>query len=451
MRHLPYVIALTLLVSGPAFAGDIYVSSETGKNENPGTKEAPKKLLWKVMGELKAGDHVYVAEGRQEGQGKSGIMPKCAVSNVIIEGGWAKDWSARDPFKHLTIIGPPPGEQGAVGKVFHFESPKNDIDNVTIDGFAIDRGEHNFYLSEGEPGANKKIEGHKDNSAWGYRELNRKSSGSDPTIELIGQGRFTVRNMLLVNNPWWGIYVKCGGEGTTTVENNLVLVSQGRGIEVLVGGGWGKPTIAIRNNTVAFNHTLKSTEGRALSTDPKPATAKYVVAGNVLCFSDGAGVDTKFPVKGDALTLTSNLFFFNRLGDFARADANGASAGEFGDELECPNQDNVHELPKFLGKVAQEWFDRYSSREYTDMCEGRFNKEEELMAAREALGLKEYHLPGYDQTFSGYKALPKKRNNYDMSRYPRPMKMGETMDWAAAVLPIVGADGARGIQLFAAK
>lgn len=71
---------LALALSGSsALAADIYVSSETGANDNAGTKEAPKKLLWKVMGELKDGDHVFVAEGRQEGQGKSGIDRKSVV------------------------------------------------------------------------------------------------------------------------------------------------------------------------------------------------------------------------------------------------------------------------------------------------------------------------------------------------------------------------------------
>ena len=443
------LLVVFLLASGTALARDIYVNAATGKNDNPGTKEAPKKLLWKVMGELQPGDHVFVAEGRQEGQSKSGLMPKCGVSKVIIEGGWKSDFSERDPFKYLTIVGAPPDQQGATGKVFHWDSPDGKIEDVTLDGFAIDGGQRNYYYGAGEPGEGKAVEGHADCTAWGFRDINRKMSGSDPTIELIGRGKFTVRNMLLVNNPWWGIYIKCGGEGTTTrVENNLVLISQGRGIEVIPGGGWGKCNVVIRNNTVVFNHTPKTTEGRALSVDPREA--KYLVENNVLCFSDGAGVDSKFKVKGDALTLNNNLFFFNRRADYGAGDTGVANADAFEDEAEFANSGNVHELPKFLGKIAKEWFDRYSSREYADMLAGTFNKEEELVAARAVFGLKEYVLPGYKETFSGYKALPQRRPNYDMSRYPHPMKKGEAMDWATAVLPIVGADGPRGIQPFAA-
>ena len=68
--------------------------------------------------------------------------------------------------------------------------------------------------------------------------------------------------------------------------------------------------------------------------------------------------------------------------------------------------------------------------------------------ARNALGLKEYHIPGYDKTFATYADLPQRRNNYDMSRYPFPFKNGEIMDWKKYVLPLIGADGKQGIQPF---
>lgn len=177
MRRKVLITALcTMLAAGTAAARDIYVSSETGQNDAAGTKEAPKKLLWRVMGELAPGDHVYVAEGRQEGQQKSGLMPKCSVSNVTIEGGWKKDFSERDPFRYLTIIEAPADQPGASGKVFHFE----DATGVTLDGFCIDRGPTNIYYADGEPGANKRIEGHQDSTPWGFRAINKKQSGSDP-------------------------------------------------------------------------------------------------------------------------------------------------------------------------------------------------------------------------------------------------------------------------------
>lgn len=444
---------LALALSGAtAHAADIYVSSETGANDNPGTKEKPKKLLWKVMEELKAGDHVHVAEGRQEGQSKAGVMPKVTVSDVVLEGGWAKDFSARDPFKFLTVIEAAPDTGGSTDSVFYVGTPDNKAVNVTIDGFCIDRGPTNIYVADGEPGANKRIEGHADSSPWGYRELNRKQSGSNPTIACLGQGSFTVRNNLIVNSPWWGIYVKGGGNGVIAVENNLILSAQDCGMEVIAGGGWGKPTFSIKNNTVAFVTTMGSTRGRAISTDPKNGeNGKYVIENNVLAFCDGSGIDTKFAAKGDCVTLTNNCFYFNRLGDVSVADAGGAQVKDFDDELSIKQSGNAHELPKFVAKMEKKWFDRWSIREYVDMCSGKFNTWEKLKAAREALGLGEYEIPGYDKKYPDYTSLPQKRNNYNQSRYPFPMKKGEKMDWAAAVIPLVGADGERGVKAFAAK
>lgn len=73
------------------------------------------------------------------------------------------------------------------------------------------------------------------------------------------------------------------------------------------------------------------------------------------------------------------------------------------------------------------------------------------MAARKAAGLGEYRIAGYNQPYASYGALPQSRPSYEMSRYPHPMKKGEAMDWAAAVIPIVGADGERGVRSVAAR
>ena len=104
MNKLCLGIALLLAAGSTVWAKDIYVSKTTGSNKGEGTKESPKKLLWKVMGKLEEGDHVYVAAGVYNGKKKLGVMPKITVGKVTIEGGWSTDFSARDPFKYLSII-----------------------------------------------------------------------------------------------------------------------------------------------------------------------------------------------------------------------------------------------------------------------------------------------------------------------------------------------------------
>lgn len=442
-------LVVGLMLCQGAWAKEIYVSIETGSNGNPGTKEAPQKLLWKVMGALAEGDVVRVAEGWYQGKSKSGKMPKCEVSNVTIEGGWNKDFSERNPFKYFTMIAPPADRQGAGGEIFQWENSTGKIDNVTIDGFLIDRAPHNYYFADGEPGARKRIEGHFDNSCWGYRSMNKGKSGSDPTIELIGRGAFTVRNCVLLNNAWWGIYVKAGGTGTVTIENNLVFISQGRGIEAICGGGWGKPNFVIKNNTVIFNNTLKTTEGRALSIDPRNGYGTYTIENNVLAWSDGGGITYKF--KADNVVLKNNKFWMNRRGDMCLGGSPVANAGDFEDELEFTNSGNVHEMPELVKKIYPGWIDRYSSREDPSIVAGDYVTEDQLMATRAAVGLKEYSLPGYDKTFASYKDLPSSRNNYSMSRYPFPFKKGDELNWAKYVMGLIGAEGSYGVQLFEGK
>lgn len=444
-RSLALAFAVALSIPSIASARDVYVSVDSGQNNNPGTKEAPKKLLWRVMKDLQPGDRIYVAAGTYSGQGKSGLMPQIEASDVVLQGGWSADFSERNPFVHHTIISPPGDTQGGGKTVFHAERSDNKLENVTLDGFCIDRGPHNYYYSDGEPGANQRLEGHQDNTAWGYQAINKKKSGSDPTVVMIGRGSFTVRNMMIVNSPWWAIYVKCGGDGETLIENNLVLLAGSRGIEAIVGGGWGKPTIRLRNNTVAFVHTFGS-DGRGLSVDPRQGTGQTIVENNVIAFCDEGGVTTKFAPTGDSLVLRNNLFFFAKKADFNVGGSGLCNAGDFEDELEIDEATgNEHALPAFVARMAPRWVDRYTMRDVDYLAGGKVTNEE-VMATRAAVGLAEFHLHGYDRTYPDYPSLPDARPNYSHSRYPNPMTVGTLMDWAAAVQPVVGADGERGVQ-----
>lgn len=394
---------------------------------------------------LEDGDIVRVAEGLEHGQQKSGVMPQITKS-VTFEGGWKQDFSERNPFKYLTIIVAGFDRQGATSEVFRSEDRKL---NVTIDGFMIDRGGGNAYFSVGEMGANKQIEGHIDNSPFGYRAINRKVSGSDPSIELLG-GTMTVRNNIIINSPWWGIYVKGGNKDKITIENNFVLGFQGRGIEAITGGGWGAPTWIIRNNTVAFGLEM---EGRGFSLDPKSDNGKYLIEKNVIAFTYQTGVMSKFQATGDQVTITNNLFYFNRLGDYGHDGGGCCNVKDFEDELKIKTSRNVHEIPKFIAKLHTGWFDRYTMTQ--DLTRPGTATDEDLAAARVSVGLKEWLPVGFtEKKYATYSELPVGRATYDLSRFPAPMKNGEGLDaegWKKHVIPMLGLDGERGIQATFAK
>ena len=435
-------LALGAALATQVEARDIYVSKETGSNKGEGTQESPHKFLWKVMKDLQPGDRVHVAAGVYHGQKKSGTMPVIAVGDVHIIGGYAPDFSTRNPFQHLSIITGDPDRQADTREVFQY-APSNPQDSgpITLDGFCIDRGPALYYSGHGEGGTDKQ-EGYDDTTCWGYQAINKKKSGSDPAIELLGKTSFTVRNMILVNNPWWGISVKAGGDGQVLIENNLILGYQGRGIEAITGGGWGAPSYIIRNNTVAFGSDM---EGRALSLDPQDGKGSVLVENNVLAFGMQTGYMTKF--GADALTLNNNLFFGFTKGDAGSGGSGVCNAEDFEDELEHDNEENVHACPEFLTHLPDAWVDRWS--QWKGLTSDFFTNEE-VMAARTKAGLAAYTLPFFPgETYPDYASLPQGRINYNMSRFPKPYRKGEElMSWPENVLGVIGADGARGIQPF---
>lgn len=433
-----WVVVGLIGVAVPVHAGDVYVSVARGKKANPGTKEAPKKSLALVLQEAKEGDRIYVAEGVHEGKSDSGAMPRSAVSNLVIEGGWRDDFGERDPFQYLTTIAPPPTAQGTGEPAFDFSKPDNKIANVTIDGFLIDRAPHNYYFGDRAKPTEPVVEGHQDNTCWGMYDLNKKKSPGVPTINLVGDGSFTVRNCVLVNNAYIGIYVKCGGTGETLIENNLVFITMGRGIEAIMGGGWGDPTIRIRNNTVLFGHTLKSTEGHGLAVDQY---ARYGIENNVIGFHDGGGVNSKFAPKNDRFTMNGNLFFFNKWKDYTVGGSPSASVADFEDELSFTAEENECRMPAALNRVVAAWFELYcQQKSEVDMVTEHVSFDQ-LNEVRQALGLE----PKADlKSLQGWRQTT-------MSRYPRAMKKGESMDWREAILGMVGADAPRGILPYAAR
>ena len=93
-----FAMALTASV---ASAADIYVSLETGKNKNEGTKEAPLKNLWKALETAKDGDTIHVAEGNYPGKMKQGWFKMEKPVSII--GGYSNDFSERKQLNYLLV------------------------------------------------------------------------------------------------------------------------------------------------------------------------------------------------------------------------------------------------------------------------------------------------------------------------------------------------------------
>ncbi len=329
-------------------AKDVYVSIDTGKNENAGTKAAPIKLLWKAIKAAQPGDSIHVAQGNYLGEGQTGCMPNIDKSDIKILGGYNADFSARDPFKFVSSVIAPEGSACVLPTkhTFSAERPDNNLSGVVIDGFVIDRGPLNTYKLP------PKGDGSQDNS---------KSPNGATGIWLIGKGGFSARNNIILNSAYGGIYIKCGKD--SDVKNNVVFSTVTRAISVIEGGGWGSPKITIENNTSAFSFKFRSTEGRGIYT--AKGNAVYTIKNNVLAFNDESGVAQNFDQA--STVLQNNLFFTNKYGDHVTGGQGGKKVlvANFGDELTGATG-NVSEDPNL--PINKEWLSKWFGRK--DAAEG---------------------------------------------------------------------------------
>ena len=133
-------------------AADYYVSKETGKNSNAGTKDAPFKNIERAAEKVQAGDKLYVAEGNYYGvRDKGFIMIKVPVQ---IYGGYSKDFSNRDVLKHKTLLMPPASSNGTgrANCLLEFAIKGNAGDKIVLDGLIFDKGDCNgYHPTKGKP------------------------------------------------------------------------------------------------------------------------------------------------------------------------------------------------------------------------------------------------------------------------------------------------------------
>jgi len=129
-------------------AETIHVSISTGKNSNPGTKEAPMKNIDKAIKKAKAGDTIMVAEGTYSGTFRIGYL-KTEIP-LKLQGGYSTDFSTRSIIKHPTLFQPDNKSGGKSRKALLTLSKL--VDGTEVSGFIFDMGMRNSYSpDEGKP------------------------------------------------------------------------------------------------------------------------------------------------------------------------------------------------------------------------------------------------------------------------------------------------------------
>ena len=384
------VAGLALACAATISAADIYVSLETGKNKNAGTKEAPLKNLWKAVETAKDGDTIHVAAGKYPGKMKCGWI--LVDKPVSIIGGYAKDFSSRDPLKNLTILQPTNDQndkKGAVPALLKIEIKNKTGIDMTIDGLVLDDGfASSFHETKGKPegfDTGMWLEGPAYNKERDkFPSANRYSIYSD--LKYGTEGNLTIKNCLIVNASNFGANINWF-KGKVTMVNNVFCNTRMIGANVLSSNG--KPFEVeweFANNTVLFtwsrlNDLADMGFGVRNNTGVSANIHDNVIGLNVLTGFD----NTKGNPKQMKTKLDNNVFFLNRESDVqmtispniakVRVDTFEDLEGTDGIESIEDNED-LKDPSAFKGRINAKYLNAFLSMKYsesTKLDEGKCN------------------------------------------------------------------------------
>ncbi|HND56714.1 MAG TPA: right-handed parallel beta-helix repeat-containing protein, partial [Pirellulaceae bacterium] len=271
------------------------------------TKEKPAKDLGNIAAKLKDGDVINIAEGVYVGRDETG-SDSIGVA-VKIVGGWADDFSARDPWgAHKTIFA---GTNAMSGSTQYrlILSPQN-CGDIAVDGIVFDNGPRNHYQDGGENVILR--------SANASKNLNATPESGAIKLELGKGCAGTIANNVVMNTAPTGGAIAAYGQqnGKVTIRNNLIINNTGEGIFAMSKwkGRDGFPEFVIEHNTVLFSwkhDAIATYGGNALKLDQE---IRLTATNNVFAFGDYGGVDNIKVAK--KITVKDNLFTGNRLYDY---------------------------------------------------------------------------------------------------------------------------------------
>lgn len=393
------MIALLLCVAAlqEASAKDIYVSLETGKNKNDGSKTSPLKNLWKALEIAEVGDIIHLAEGNYPGQMKRGWFEM--KNPVSIIAGYSKDFSERDPLKYKTMIQPLNENNDKKGPaLLHLnfdqtsKAPKGI--NMTIDGLIFDDGfASSFHTTKGKP------EG-LDTGMWlqppakggndKFASAERYSLSS--TTAGRAEGDITIKNCTFVNGSNMSLNLNWY-KGKVTCVNNVFCNNRMISANVLCSN---KEPIdwEFANNTVFFTWSRTNDLGDMGLGIRTNSNVKANIHDNIIGLNVLTGFDnTKGDTKTRKTNIDGNVFFLNRESDIqmtispniAKIRVEGFEDLEGTDGIESI-EDNVDlsDPSVFAGRINPQYLNAFLSMKYsesTKLDEGKAN------GLRSALGL----------------------------------------------------------------
>ena len=314
---------VALLLATPLSAKDIFVSLATGKNKNPGTRQAPYKNLWKALSVAKDRDVIHVAEGNYPGRMRCGWFKMEKPVSII--GGYASDFSKRDPLTYKTMFQPHNKNNdkkgGALG-LLHIEFSKSPMTapkgfDIVIDGLIFDDGfASSFHAVKGKPqgfDTGMWLEGPAKNKADKFPSANRYSIYSATASR--GEGNITIRNCTFVNGSNYAVNLNWY-KGKVAILNNVFCNNRMISVNVTCSNGREKLNWECANNTILYTWSRLNDladMGFAIrnNTNCNANIHHNIIGLNVLTGFD----NTKGNPKQKKTKLDNNIFFLNRESD----------------------------------------------------------------------------------------------------------------------------------------
>ena len=332
---------LSLCLATPALATEWYVKA--GASGKGSSKADPAPVLAPILAAAERGDVIHVAEGEYYGRLDAGEFA-INVPDLTLVGGYTADFSARDPFKHPTVLRRKPGVVANYTQVLggiigcdpdaHGIGQKVSASGLILDGFYLDATTRNKYAGPGP-------------------RLGQQGSWKDPIVKLVTSDfhmttDIKIRNCVFLNGYYQAIYVKW--QGNQNEVSNCLFVNcsisgiDGTGAAQFAGGV--SPRVLVKNNTLtSFYSHDKAQMAHAVSIGAK---GRMEVQNNVFAYlqNPGSGVVSG---RGGACSITGNVFWFTSDADAimkAQSEA-GIGAASGGDEEE---EEEEEEAPKKKGK-----------------------------------------------------------------------------------------------------
>lgn len=292
-RVLVAALAFALFFVLGAQAKDYYVKAgASGKGSAP---DDPYDEIWKALDKAARGDVIHVAQGIYNGKGGSGhFMIK--VPNLSLVGGYNDGFSARDPFKYLTILERAKdfkGDWTGLPEAIVAGDQSEDHSGFTLDGFVLNAESRNSYTDSTVA-----------LKAPTYRGACVQTNSADTRI----------LNCILLNPVGDGIYCTWQGKNNE-IRNNFIVNTFYAAIETR--SAQPDSVILIKNNTIVYGWSYP-TMGGAIGVFVG-RLGETIIDSNVIAFlqteaeEDGFGVKNTF---GNEATVMKNNVFFGLVGGF---------------------------------------------------------------------------------------------------------------------------------------